>query len=125
MEFLSNEWITALDDAARRRVVPDDDPLAGLSITLEQEVDHMAWRMIVERGAVSVRRSVESDEPADVRLTCTTDVARSIFLGEMPPIEAFMNGTLRIGGNVAALMDARPALDALGDVFAAVEARSH
>lgn len=120
VEFLSDEWIDALDAAATARTVGDDDPLAEVMLTLEQQADAVAWRLIVDRGAVSVRWSTDDDAPADVRLSCSTEVARRIFSGSTPPIEAFMNGDLRIGGNVAALMDARPALDVLADMFADV-----
>lgn len=124
MDFLTDEWIDALDAAARARSVPHEEPLAEMAFVLEQDVDGRAWRLIIDRGAVSVRWSGPDDAPADVRLSCRDEVARSIANGDLPAMEAFMHGDLRVGGDVAALMANRAALETLGDLFAEVDATS-
>lgn len=125
VEFMTDEWIEALDAAARGRATPDDDPLAALTFVLEQDVDGRAWRLVIDRGSLAVRWTTPDDAPADVRLTCTDEVARAIVTGERPALDAFMNGDLRVGGDVAALMANRPALETLGHLFAEVDTTSH
>lgn len=121
MEFLSDEWIAALDAAARARVAPDDDPLSEVTFTLEQVVDgDGSWRMVIDRGTVTVRRSAADDPPADVRILCSEAVARALAARQRPALDAFIAGDLRIGGNVAALLEHRSALEALGDLFASI-----
>ncbi len=121
MQFLSDDWLAALDEAARSRPVPDDDPLAGVSITVDQVVTGVrTWRLVVDDGALSVVAD-PVDEP-DVRLTADADVAGAVARGERSALDAFIAGDLVLGGDVARLLAARPALEAIGDLFADVKA---
>lgn len=118
VEFLSDEWIDALDAAARDRPPVVDDPLASIEVTIAQRViDGPSWRLVVDRGAVSV---VRGDEPADVRLTSDRATAAAIASGRRAALDAFISGDLRLGGDVSMLLEHRAALEALGDVFARV-----
>lgn len=121
VDFLSDEWLAALDDAARARVAPDDDPLGRVSMT----IDHVVvggphWRLTVDAGALSVTPAPEG-EP-DVRLTSDRETAAGIASGRRAALDAFIAGDLRLGGDVRRLIDERAALEAMGDVFAAVRA---
>ena len=120
MEFLSDEWLAALDDAARRRVVPSEDPLAGVRVTIEQVVrDGPRWRLCVDDGSLWVETDPTGGE-ADVRLTSDRTTAAAIASGRRAALDAFTAGDLVIGGDVRALLDHREALEALGDLFAEV-----
>lgn len=122
VEFLSDEWIAALDAAARRRQVGDDDPLADVSFVLEADFGERTWRLVIDSGDVSARWTSDGDDPADVRLVAGPEVAEAIASGSRAALDAFMKGDLRIGGDVAALMANRPALETLGELFAEVDA---
>ncbi len=120
VEFLSDEWLRALDAAARDRQTSGDDPLATVSISIEQAItDGPRWRLVIDHGTCRVETDTEG-EP-DVRLTCDRGTAAAIASGQRPALDAFTAGELRLGGDVQVLLERREALEALGDLFAAVK----
>jgi hypothetical protein len=125
VEFLSDEWLDALDTAARDRAAPPDDPLADVDLVVEQVIeDGPRWRLVVRRGALSVRPSGADDPPADIRLTSGRSAAADIAAGRRAALDAFIAGDLVIGGDVQAMLANREALEALGDLFADVRTRT-
>ena len=125
MEFLADEWLAELDAAARTRPVHDDDPLAGVDLTVEQVIeDGIRWRLVIRDGAISVHIPDQGDRPADVRLTSSRATAAAIAAGERAALDAFIHGDLVIGGDVQAMLAHREALEALGDLFADVRGRT-
>lgn len=123
VQFLSDEWLAAMDGAARARPVPDPDPLADATVTIEQVVsDGPRWRLVVDRGRCRVTPGGEGDP--DVRLTCDRATAEDIATGRRPALDAFIAGDLVLGGDVRALLDNRAALEVLGDLFAQVKAET-
>lgn len=120
MRFLSDEWLAALDRAARGRPVTDPDPLADVELTVEQVVEGArTWRLVVSRGRLSVEAGPASGEP-DVRLTSDHATAASIASGQRAALDAFVHGDLVIGGDIRSLLEHREAMEALGDLFADV-----
>jgi hypothetical protein len=123
VQFLSDEWLAAMDTAARDRVAPDPDPLADVTVSIEQVVRDVArWRLVIERGSCSVVAEPEG-EP-DVRLTSDRETAEALATGRRPALDAFIAGDLVLGGDVRALLDNRAALEALGELFARVKAET-
>lgn len=121
MQFLSDEWLAALDAAARQRVVAEDDPLSEVSLTVDQVVtDGPTWRLVVDRGSLSVDPA-PTGEP-DVRLTSDRSTAAAVAAGERSALDAFIAGDLVVGGDTRRVLEHRTALEALGDLFAAVKA---
>ncbi len=99
---------------------------ASTSIVIEQKVVgdgvDTAWHTRVAEGAMSV---IPGPAPeSDITLTCDPDTAASIASGRLSAQRAFLDGRLRLDGDVRSLMAARPALDALADVFAGVRNRT-
>ena len=123
VEFLSEEWLAAMDEAARNRPVDHDDPLGAVQLTVEQVVrDGPRWRLVVDHGRCSVE--VGGDEDPDVRLTADRETAEAIAAGRLAALEAFIAGDLVLGGDVRRLLDHRAALEVLGDLFASVKAET-
>lgn len=123
VQFLSDEWLAAMDAAARGRVVPEPDPLADVTVSIEQVVRGSArWRLVVDRGSCSV--IADADGEPDVRLTADRETVEDLAAGRRPALGAFIAGDLVLGGDVRALLDNRAALEALGDVFARVKAET-
>lgn len=121
VQFLSDEWLAAMDAAARQRVAPEPDPLADVTVSIEQVVrGGPRWRLVVDRGACRVVADAEG-EP-DVRLTSDRVTAEEVATGRRPALEAFIAGDLVLGGDVQALLENRAALEALGDLFSRVKA---
>ena len=120
VQFLSEEWLAAMDDAARRRAVGDDDPLRGVHLVVEQVViGGLRWRFVVDDGRCSV--ATGGDGEPDVRLTSDRATAEAIATGRRAALEAFIAGDLVLGGDVRRLLEHRSALEALGDLFASVK----
>jgi hypothetical protein len=120
VRFLSDAWLDALDAAARARSAGDGDPMAGLSLVVEQVVrEGPTWRLVVDHGAMRVEHG-PSDQHPDVRLTSDRDTAAAIASGRRAALDAFMRGDLVIGGDIRSLLDHREAFEALGDLFAGV-----
>lgn len=130
MQFLSDEWLAALHDAAADRPVPADDPLADVSVVIEQVVtapsdgDERRWRLVVDHGAVSVTATDDDASAADVRLTSDRATAAAIATGERAALDAFIAGDIVLGGDVRALLEHRAALETLGALFADVRDRT-
>lgn len=121
VKFLSDDWFAALAAAAEARVPPADDPLAEVSVIIEQRVhDGPRWQIVIDHGAMAVRVDPEAD--ADVRLTTDRATAAAIAAGDEAALDAFMVGRLMVGGDVQRLVEHRAALEAVGDVFASVRA---
>ncbi len=119
MEFLSDDWLTALDAAARARPRPDVDPLASVRLAIDQVViGGPTWRLSIDQGALTIEVDPQGDP--DVRLTSDRETAKAIASGERPALDAFISGDLRLGGDVRALLDNRAALESVGDLFAEV-----
>lgn len=124
MQFLSDDWLAAMDEAARGRVAPDDDALAGVSLSVEQVItDGPRWRLVVDHGVCSVVSGAALDdaEDADIRLTSDRSTAEAIAAGERSALESFIAGDLVLGGDVRVLLQHRAALELLGDLFAQVK----
>lgn len=123
MQFLSDEWLTALDVAARDHSTAPDDPLADVTLTIEQAVvDGPSWRFIIDRGSLSIERGPGPQTPPDgsVRLTSDRDTATDIAAGRRAALDAFITGDLVIGGDVRAMLEHRAALETLGELFAGI-----
>jgi len=120
VQFLSDEWLSAMDEAARSRPVADDDPLRGVSLVIEQVVvDGPRWRLVVDDGRCTVQTG--GDGEPDVRFTSDRATAEAIASGRVAALEAFTRGQLVLGGDVRRLLEHRAALEVLGDLFASVK----
>jgi hypothetical protein len=123
-DFLSPEWIAALDEA-----VSNDDSLraatADVHLTVQQTVTgaprgDVSWHVVVDDGTVHILPG-PADHP-DVTFTQDDATARAIGTSELSAQAAFMLGKLRIGGAVAKLIEHRKAFDELEDLFDDVRA---
>ncbi len=117
--FLSTEWIAALDAAASGRRAPD-----GLRLVVQQVVrdgdDEVAYAIRIADGSVRVTGGRAAD--ADVTFTQDRPTAAAIATGELSAQAAFIDGRLRVGGDLSTLLEHTAALAALEDVFATARA---
>ncbi len=112
-EFLSDGWFDSLEAMATQAEID-----AGIHLVVQQTVEGespISWQIRLERGTVVVARGVAAD--ADVRLTSDRATALGIHRGEISAQRAFLDGKLRIGGDIAALMADRHALEAVAPML--------
>ena len=124
VEFLSPEWIAALDAAASSNTA-FRDATAEVAFVLQQTVTDtrdgdVSWHVAVDHGDVHVRAGAAAH--ADVTFTQDDATAHAVGSSELSAQAAFMLGKLRIGGDVAMLMEHRAAFDDLDDLFIDVRA---
>jgi len=124
VEFLSDTWVDALDDAARRHPgnvdSTSDTPLIVQQTVVGTKWGDVSYRLEVREGTITVRHGAVLDPT--VTLTTDRATAAAIARGELAAQAAFMQGRLRIGGNVGALLAHQDVLAGLGDLFADVRA---
>jgi predicted lipid carrier protein YhbT len=119
--FLTDAWLDDLERAARDAAV---DP--GLRLRVQQVVPdgpdghEVAYLLEVGGGTVRVHRGRPGD--ADVTFTQDLATAEAIHRGQLSAQAAFMDGRLRLGGDLRAVLDRAGALAAIDDVFAAARA---
>jgi putative sterol carrier protein len=122
-EFLSWEWIEALDAAARGATLPAD--AAAASIEVEQVVHdapggEVRYHLRLEGGRVRVHPGPAATP--HLRLIADSDLAVRLQRGEINAQEALAAGRLKMQGQFAQLVRADEQLRSLEDVFAAVRA---
>jgi predicted lipid carrier protein YhbT len=126
-EFLSDEWVAALDAALTRDPeLADRVADARLVVQYVVEADDAAparcYHLAIADGAVRAR----SGPAPDPSVVFTTDrvTAAAIAAGRERAQVAFMAGRLRLGGDVTALLVNRELLARLDDLTGTVRART-
>lgn len=121
-EFLSAEWIAALDDAARGAgelvVSAGDRPFVVEHRVRGANGDHATHHFVFTGGGARVVRG-PGTEP-DIVMTTDLATARSLLLGTTNAQRALAVGRLRIDGDTDALAEHADLLLAVDDVFATV-----
>ena len=126
MEFLSEEWIAALDRAARSNTAtaPDrsnapNDADAPSEFEVEFRIDAARYHVTGASGALRFRPGA-APRP-DVTLTLDRHTAAAIAQGRLPAQTAFMNGLLRLGGDAQALVRHATAFARIGAIMHTVQ----
>jgi hypothetical protein len=122
VRFLSPEWLAAAADALGA-VAPRgaDAP----TLTLEQVVTggpdgEVAYRVRIRADAVELLAG--RGDGADVAFTEDWETAAAIGAGQLSPQAAFIDGRVRVSGNVALVMAAQETLAAVESALAGVRA---
>lgn len=119
--FLTDDWFDELDAAARVASVPADLRLIIQQVVPDGPEGHeVAYVVEAVDGTLSVHRG-RADHP-DVTFTQDHVTALAIHRGELSAQAAFMEGRLRLGGDLRAVLDRAGVLAAIDDVFAAARA---
>ena len=114
--FATTEWIDALARAAATAVV---DP-AWHVVVAQRIVDDppVEWSVAVAGGKVRVTPGI--DPEATLRLSSDRATAEAIHDGTLSAQRAFLDGALRIGGDVNELIADQAVLEAVADLLARV-----
>ena len=119
--FLTDRWLDELGAAAREAELPPE-----LRLVVQQVIPdgpdgvEVAYAVEVAGGTMAVRRG--RFDHADVTFTQDLATARAIHRGELSAQAAFMEGRLRLGGDLRAVIERAGDLAAIDDVFATVRA---
>jgi len=115
-------------DAARRAIAADDTTrpaLDGVQLTVEQTVEDtpdgpVTWHITVEAGGMALTPG--HADHADLRITTRWDTAAAVAAGTLAAQRAFVEGRLRLGGDLSLLLTHQRALATIDDVLAPVRA---
>jgi hypothetical protein len=126
VHYLSPEWM----QAARLAIAGDAslrDATAGVRLTVEHVVTGgprgtIRWYITIDDGKVGLVEG-PAVEP-DLRFTTAYATAARIAAGELGAQRAFVEGRLRVGGDLGALIRHQKALSTIDDALAGVRART-
>ncbi len=119
--FLTDGWLDGLQAVVRAAAVPPDVRLVVQQIIPDGPDGHeVAYVLELADGSMSARAG-RADDP-DVTFTQDRATAEAIHRGELSAQAAFMDGRLRLGGDLRSVIDRAGALAAIGDVLAAARA---
>lgn len=126
MRYLSPEWLAAAADAIAHDATLQE-VAAELDVTLEQTVADgpegtVCWHIILRDGRAKLVTGPVSS--ADLRFTTTWEVARSIARGQLAAPTAFIDGQLRVGGDLTLLLRHHRKLAAVDDVLSTLRAKT-
>jgi hypothetical protein len=131
VRFLSPEWLAAAADALHGATAAEGVP----DLTLQQVVTgspesgphgpdgsdgEVAYRIRITEGAVELRPGRGPD--ADVIFTEDWETAAAIAAGRLSPQAAFVDGRVRVSGNVALVVAAQDGLAGIEEALAGVRA---
>lgn len=109
------EWI-----AQRQRRVADLDFSGELTLTIEQRItgdDEDVWHVEIDAGQVTFR-SGPHPSPT-LTLTVSRSTTEAIRSGRQSAQRAFLDGELKVGGDIAALLDSHIQLERVAALLAA------
>jgi alkyl sulfatase BDS1-like metallo-beta-lactamase superfamily hydrolase len=119
--FLTDAWFDDLLAAARGSTIDAD-----LRLVIQQVIPdgpggvEVAYVVTAADGTLAVRRG--RAEAPDITFTQDRATAEAIHRGELSAQTAFIEGRLRLGGDLRGVIERAGALVAIDDVFAAARA---
>lgn len=126
MRYLSPEWLEAAAEAIARDAALQTAS-ADIDLTLEQTVADgpegtVCWHIVLRYGRTQL---VAGPCPsADLRFTTTWETAQRIARGEEAAPAAFMEGRLRVGGDLTLLVRHQRKLGAIDDVLGTLRSKT-
>jgi putative sterol carrier protein len=100
----SPQWVAALNERAALVTVPDE----SIAVVVQQSVDDIAWFVSITHGAMRVEWGRATDPTAT--LTQSRETAEAIVSGVLNAQQAFLDGRVRLTGDVNSLIVAKPYL---------------
>ena len=118
VKFLTDEWVSALDQEASAHVSPIAETfVVEYRVQLETN-GSFVYQIRFDADGVSVRTGAPST--ATVVLSTDHATAHGVATNTMSAQAAFMAGQLRLDGDTMAMVRNHDALASLDDIFAAV-----
>ena len=122
MRYLSLDWIDALTGAVSQNAtladLAKDHSIAVTQVVTDEPEGDVTYHFVVRDGEPAFGAGAAHDE--DVRMVQTWSVAVSVATGEVNAQDMFINGSIRIHGDVQKLIGAEALFAALDTVFESV-----
>ncbi len=126
VQYLSDEWMDEANAALAANPI-SIDPTDEERVLLQYDVTggpggKRRYAVVFADGAVTLDPGTHKD--ASASFTLDYDVAVQIARGELSAQAAFMQGSLKLGGDVMVLVRQHALLDGLDDVLADLRSRT-
>ncbi len=119
--FLTEAWLDDLERAAQRAELDTKGALVLQQVIPDgPDGREVAYALVVRDGRVTLERGRVADP--DLSFTQDLATAEAIHRGELSAQAAFMQGRLRLGGDLRAVIERAAELAAIDDVFASARA---
>ena len=119
--FLTEAWLDDLEAAAQRAELDTKGALVLQQVIPDgPEGREVAYALVVRDGRVRVERGRVS--APDLTFTQDLATAKAIHRGDLSAQAAFMQGRLRLGGDLRAVIDRAGELAAIDDVLGSARA---
>ena len=113
-ELFTNQWVDWLRDALADNHVEEDITVTIENCVTIRDGSHFCWHVRLANGRIEVRNGRAADnEPEKLTFKSDYDTARAMLSGGKTVQEAFLEGKLRMGGDIRKLIAAYPALNSL------------
>ena len=120
-DFLTDAWLDELEAAALTASAPAATHLVVQQVVPDGPEGHeVAYAVVLDQGKVRIERG-RVDDP-DLTFTQDRETAEAIHRGVLSAQAAFMQGRLRLGGDLRAVIDHAVELAAIDDLFAGARA---
>lgn len=121
MQYLSDEWINAAAQAVADAAPEVEDGPTSLQFEVTAAPGgKVKYALVVEDGTLKFVPGTVKD--AEVSFTLDYTTAAEIARGDLPPQVAFMQGRLKLGGDVTVMIRQAAALAGLDDALAELRA---
>ena len=124
MRYLGLDWIDALTSAVSQNATLADlatnHSIAVTQVVTDGPEGDVTYHFVVRDGEAAFGAGAATEE--DVRMVQSWSVAVSIATGEVNAQDMFINGSIRLHGDVQKLIAAEPLFAALDAVFESVRA---
>ena len=119
--FLTDAWLDELEAVAHAAAAPDGAALVVQQVVTDGPDGHeVAYALVLEDGRIRVERGRVPG--ADVTFSQDRATAEAIHRGELSAQAAFMQGRLRLGGDLRAVIERAVELASIDDVLAGARA---
>jgi SCP-2 sterol transfer family len=119
--FLTDAWLDELQAVALSATAPGGTHLVVQQVVPDGPEGHeVAYAVLLEEGRVRIVRG-RVDDP-DLTFTQDRATAEAIHRGDLSAQAAFMQGRLRLGGDLRAVIDRAVELATIDDLFAGARA---
>lgn len=129
-QYLSQGWLDEVNEAAR-----NSDALktatTGVCLTLQQVVTglpegEVRYWLRIDDGTVQtgLGTAAGAEDSPDATVTQSYETAVAVLRGELSTEEAFLNGRIRLRGDIGVLLRHQSVLNSLGQAFGEVHSRT-
>lgn len=128
--YLSQGWLDEVNEAARNSDALKTET-AGVCLTLQQVVTglpegEVRYWLRIDDGTVQTGPGTAAGAEAspDATVTQSYQTAVGVLRGELSTEEAFLNGSIRLRGDIGVLLRHQSVLNSLGQAFREVHSRT-